>query len=48
VGHEKGHITSAECVVTGQVMALKRAICLRPDAPDGCWAKLVSQWASLC
>jgi hypothetical protein len=45
---EKGHISNAECAVIGQVMALKRAVCLRPGTPDRCRAKLMSQQACLC
>jgi hypothetical protein len=48
VGREEGHISNAECVVIGQVVALKRAVCLRSGMPDGCWAKPMSQQASLC
>jgi hypothetical protein len=46
VGPEKGHISNAVCAVIGQVVALKRAIRLKPGAPDGCQEKLVSQRAS--
>jgi hypothetical protein len=48
VVHEKDRISNAECAVISQVMALKRAVCLRPGTPDGCQVKLMSQQASLC
>lgn len=43
---EKGHISNEECAVTGQVVALRRTVCLKPGASDGCQAKLRSQWGS--
>jgi hypothetical protein len=48
VGPEKGRISNVECAVIGQIMARKRAVCLKPGTPDGRRAKLLSQSASLC
>jgi hypothetical protein len=37
-----------QCVEIGQVVDLKRAVCLRLGAHDGRRVKLMSQQASLC